>query len=447
MNDINLKQIIEQFPDCVTNGAKLKAILLDTYPEISKAMVNTLVIMANSGIAKEIKDSANITELDKSRWHQKLEDEGFSEKVICSCLNMVFIAFGLNTACISNDEKLVVESSLSIQTKSVFPPTNLPDFEIKGGVLVKYIGKSSDVTIPDGVKTIIGYAFKDCRGLTSVTIGNSVTCIDDYAFEGCRSLTSVTIGNGVTHIMSYAFKDCRGLTSVTIGNGVTYIGNNAFSDCSGLKSIYYTGNFAGWCGIEGLVNITSSPRTLYIGGKKLEGDLVIPDSVTSIGSFAFRNCSGLTSVTIPNSVTSIGQWAFWGCSGLTSVTIGNGVTYIGNNAFIDCSGLTSVTIGNSVTCIDDYAFKGCSGIANMVIPDRVTCIGSQSFMGCRKLKNVVIPNSVTYIGNWAFSGCSDLSKIIFNGTIEKWNNINKEIDYLKNTAIKAIHCSDGIIHV
>lgn len=75
MNDINLKQIIEQFPECVTNGSKLKAILLDTYPEISKAIVNTLVIMANSGIAKEIQDSENITDLDKSRWQKKLEDD------------------------------------------------------------------------------------------------------------------------------------------------------------------------------------------------------------------------------------------------------------------------------------------------------------------------------------------------------------------------------------
>ena len=89
MNDINLKQIIEKFPDCITNGAKLKAILLDTYPEISKAIVNTLVIMANSGIAKEIHDSKNVNELDKSRWHQKLEDEGFAEKIIFSCLTVL----------------------------------------------------------------------------------------------------------------------------------------------------------------------------------------------------------------------------------------------------------------------------------------------------------------------------------------------------------------------
>lgn len=161
MSEINLKNIIEQYPECVTNGAKLKAILLDSYPEISKAIVNTLVIMANSGIAKEIQDSENITELDKFRWQQQLEDEGFAEKIIFSCLNMVFVAFGLN------GEKLTVETaeSVSVQPENVLPPTNLADFEIKDGVLVKYNGNSADVVIPDGIQIIEKYAFNKCREL------------------------------------------------------------------------------------------------------------------------------------------------------------------------------------------------------------------------------------------------------------------------------------------
>ena len=107
--------------------------------------------------------------------------------------------------------------------------------------------------------------------------------------------------------------------------------------------------------------IETTSNTLILGCKTT----IIPNSVTSIGSYAFVGCSGLTSVTIPNSVTSIGQVAFYGCRGLTSVTIPNSVTSIGGSAFSYCSGLTSVTIPNSVTSIGSYAFVGCSGLTEI----------------------------------------------------------------------------------
>ena len=115
MESINLKQIINDYPECITNGAKLKAILLDTYPEISKAIVNTLVIMANSGIAKEIQDSENITELDKSRWQQKLEDEGLSEKAIEVCFNLLMDKPFMKNVSISSNTIKTGDISKTIQ--------------------------------------------------------------------------------------------------------------------------------------------------------------------------------------------------------------------------------------------------------------------------------------------------------------------------------------------
>ncbi len=267
----------------------------------------------------------------------------------------------------------------------------------------------TSVTIGNSVTSIGNSAFNGCKGLTSVTIPNSVTSIGDRAFWGCSGLTSVTIGNSVTSIGDYAFWSCSGLTSVTIPNSVTSIGEEAFDGCSGLTSVHISDIIA-WCNIE-FGDSDSNPlcyaHHLYLNGEEVK-DLVIPNSVTSIGDYAFYWCSGLTSVTIPNSVTSIGDDAFGGCSGLTSVTIPNSVTNIGDYAFGGCSGLTSVTIPNSVTSIGEATFYGCSGLTSVTIPNSVESIGDWAFSSCSGLTSVSIPNSVESIGSYAFAYCSEL---------------------------------------
>ena len=130
--------------------------------------------------------------------------------------------------------------------------------------------------------------------------------------------------------------------------------------------------------------IETSSNTLISGCQTT----IIPNSVTSIGGYAFYYCESLTSVTIPNSVTSIGYYAFAGCSALTSVTIGNSVTSIGSHAFAYCSGLTSVTIGSGVTSIGDYAFYGCSALTSVTTGSGVTSIGVRAFYKCESLQDV-----------------------------------------------------------
>ena len=252
----------------------------------------------------------------------------------------------------------------------------------------------TSVTIPEGVTSIGIYAFEGCSSLASVTIPEGVTSIKYSAFEDCSSLASVTIPEGVTSIGIYAFEGCSSLASVTIPKSVTSIGDEAFMGCSSLTSVNIS-DLSAWCRID-FEDYDANPlyygHNLYLNGV-LVTDLVIPEDVSEIKSYAFSGGSCITTVTIPNSVTSIGNSAFSGCSGLTSMTIPNSVTSIGNSAFSGCSGLTSMTIPNSVTSIGNYALSGCSGLTSVTIPDGVTSIGNYAFSGCSSLKDLTIDDS------------------------------------------------------
>ena len=139
--------------------------------------------------------------------------------------------------------------------------------------------------------------------------------------------------------------------------------------------------------------------------------IIIPNSVTSIGEFAFRESNSLTSITIPNSVTSIGKFAFANCSNLSSVTIPDSMTSIGDDVFTACTSLTSVTIPNSVTSIGSSAFQYCSSLTSVTIPESVTSIGHNAFSGCSGLTSVTIPNSVTSVGRAFCANCTNLTSV------------------------------------
>ena len=127
-------------------------------------------------------------------------------------------------------------------------------------------------------------------------------------------------------------------------------------------------------------------------------------NVTNIG-YAFYGCYSLANIVIPESVTSIGKYVFDSCFSLTNIVIPQGVTNIGERNFSTCRSLASIVIPDSVTSIDGHAFNGCHSLASVVIPQGVTSIGRSAFDSCYSLTNIVIPKNVTSLDHYVFQNC------------------------------------------
>lgn len=245
---------------------------------------------------------------------------------------------------------------------------------------------SSFVNRDDGLTyTVTGiddHAFYQCDGLTSVTIPSSVTIIEWDAFSECTHLTTLTIDAGsVVEISGYTFYGCTNLTTLNIPSSVTRINEDAFGETGWYNSqpdgLVYAGNVA----------------YKYKGTMPNGTNIIIKSGTVGITSGAFRECSGLSSITIPNGVKFIGSEALSGCTSLLSVDIPVGVTSIENGTFSGCSSLTSVTIPEGVTNIGGEggwggAFWGCSSLTSITIPSSVSSIYTNAFSGCENLLSV-----------------------------------------------------------
>jgi hypothetical protein len=304
-----------------------------------------------------------------------------------------------------------------------------------------YTGSDGTVAIPDVIDglpvTDIGTSAFQGSSLTSVTIPANVTKIGSSAFEYCP-LTNATISLGVTDIESNAFASTD-LTSVTIPNSVTNLGDYAFYDCYGLTNVVLDSGLVS-IGAYAFSGIASSQNPIPSGTEPWwwQGcpvtSVTIPDSVISLGGYAFYYCSSLTNILVGSGVTNVGELAFGGCP-LTAIDVAPG-----NPAYTSFAGVLfnhdqstlvefprglggSYRIPNSVTDIGDYAFYDCTNLTNVVLDDNLTSIGVDAFSGpfvitdfssllpiggyllpC-PLTSITVPANVTNIGDGAFSGC------------------------------------------
>jgi hypothetical protein len=244
--------------------------------------------------------------------------------------------------------------------------------------------------------------FEYCTNLTAINVASdhpAYSSVDGVLYEKDKSALLVYPGGKPGDF--------------TIPSGVTVIVGKPFIG-SIITAINVDPANTTYSSVDGVLYNKNKTTLLAYPGKK-QGAFTIPNSVTSIGSSAFRDCTRLASITIPNSVTRIQRSAFEGCTSLTSVTIPNSITTIEGSTFTGCTSLTSITIPNSVTSLS--GFDGCTSLTSITIPNSVTSIGGSAFRGCINLASVTIGNSVKKIEWAAFGNCTNLTSVTFQSTI------------------------------
>ena len=307
----------------------------------------------------------------------------------------------------------------------------IPNATTTIGTYAFYGAKSTELTIGTGVTSIGGYAFWNCPNLATVHF-NATNCTQMLTNIGSNNypvyysvfssgngnygetpIVTLTIGENVTKIPNYAFRYSNNMTcDILIPDAVTSIGTYAFANCSGHNVIIGSG-------------VTNIIAYAFYQSSGFNGTLLIGDAVEHIGSYAFSGCSGLSSsngdLVIPDSVTVIGDNAFSGCTGFIgslSLPVNNSFTTIHAHTFDGCSGLSgTLTIPSSVTNINNYAFRDCGGFtATLVLHNTLTSIGDYAFYGCYGISDLTIGEGVTSIGDYAFWQCPNLTTVHFNAT-------------------------------
>lgn len=161
---------------------------------------------------------------------------------------------------------------------------------------------------------------------------------------------------------------------------------------------------------SGYASASPYPHNSYQIGRNIHS-VTIPQSVTSIGDYAFSRCEKMDSLTINDAATSIGSWAFDECYKLTTLSLGKNITTIGDYAFLDCHKLDNVTIPQSVTSIGKSAFYRCYALTTLSLGENIEKIGSYAFAECGHLTNVTIPEKVKTIEPYTFGWCTSLKYI------------------------------------
>lgn len=277
----------------------------------------------------------------------------------------------------------------------------------------------SAVKIPDSVKTIGRAAFYLCSNLASVELPSTLEVIEDYTFYSCTKLAVPTLPQTLKSIGRSAFYKCalsNGSEADTdndvliIPDSVITIGDYAFYG-SGYTTLDLEDYSVLHCGIDAVIlgnGVTYVGEYAFYNIGTLKS-VTLGDNVKSIGAKAFYKCEALSEIVFNRDLQSIGERAFYGCNSITNLILPEELTEIGNYAFYKCIGLTDVTFGSNVRSIGEYAFYGCAKLTDVVLSDSVSAIGKQAFRACTGLTSVTLNSNIQSIDAHAFYGCGSLT--------------------------------------
>ena len=329
----------------------------------------------------------------------------------------------------------------------------------------------TDIAIPNNITSIGEDQFSGLKSLTNVVIPNTVTKIGFGAFSNCENLKKVIISSSIEEIGSFAFYNCENLEEVIFDGNclVSTINNNTFEGCYNInklvlsnniikieeevfagkiESVYYDGTLEDWCNItfvDGYANPLNSAKHFYIkdnNDKYIEViDLIIPQTVTSIGEYQFYGFTG-EKVVVSSGVKEVCPYAFASWINLKTIEIGNTVENIQENAFKYSKSLEHLTFeeNSQLKNIGASAFENGSIIEKLELPEGLESIGNHAF-GYTAIKNLVLPKSIKTINN-AFARFSGFETLYYNGTLEDWCNItftnsfDNPMQYVKHFYLK-----------
>ncbi len=314
------------------------------------------------------------------------------------------------------------------------------------------------------VLTIGNYVIQAPDSITTYTLPNTILCIADSAFEGCTSLSEFASSGKLKHVGKDSFRNCSTLSSVTLPASVESVGEGAFEDTA-------------YC----LSSDNNESGAVYIGSCLIKVDentenIVIKPATTCIASGAFRYCSKLTNIDIPHNVIKIGNNTFEWCINLKSVSLGN-INSLGSYAFKDCRSLESITIPESLNRIEDFAFYRCDALESFTVengnekyssedgilfssdestliqypagkvgtaftvPETVTNIAGRAFGYCKNLQEISIANDVKLAAYNPFEGCD----AVVNGS--DYTMQNKVLVSVRNNYEGVFTIPDGVTEI